>query len=159
MKPIFFKLILLLTLFSNLSTAVAQRDGESRKEKMKALKVAFVTEELELTGTEAQQFWPVYNEYEAAMATIKKDNRKSRMTGTENLSESEMNAWLDNHLKREEDRVSVKRTYIAKFKKVLPVQKVVKLISLEQKFKKELLQKVRENRREEGGGERRRKRF
>ena len=35
------------------------------KEKIKALKVAHITNELDLTSKEAQQFWPIYNEFGA----------------------------------------------------------------------------------------------
>src|SRR5690606_1178834 len=34
-------------------------------EKIKSLKVAFITEKLELTPKEAQSFWPIYNEHQS----------------------------------------------------------------------------------------------
>ncbi|MEL0294995.1 MAG: hypothetical protein VW971_02405, partial [Cryomorphaceae bacterium] len=37
-------------------------DLEQKKEKIEAIKVAYLTEELELTVAESQAFWPVYNE-------------------------------------------------------------------------------------------------
>ena len=37
-------------------------DLEKKKEKIEAIKVAYLTEELELTVAESQAFWPVYNE-------------------------------------------------------------------------------------------------
>ena len=35
---------------------------EKKKEKIEAIKVAYLTEELDLTVAESQAFWPVYNE-------------------------------------------------------------------------------------------------
>lgn len=151
MKAIIWKTLLLLVFISNIS--MAQRgDSESRKEKMKALKIAFITEELSLTSTEAQQFWPVYNEYEAAMEQLKKEHRQNRLSEDKEMTDKEMNAWLDNQINLEERKVATKKNHISKFKKVLPIKKVVTLMNLEHKFKRQLLQKMREHRQRDGGG-------
>ena len=34
------------------------------REKIKALKVAYLTEQLNLTSSEAEKFWPIYNRFE-----------------------------------------------------------------------------------------------
>ena len=44
------------------------------KEKIKALKVAHITEQLDLTAKEAQAFWPVYNANEEAHYKLR-DNK------------------------------------------------------------------------------------
>ena len=38
---------------------------EKKKEKIEAIKVAYISEELELTVAESQAFWPVYNELQS----------------------------------------------------------------------------------------------
>jgi hypothetical protein len=40
---------------------------EGRAEQLKSLRIALITEALELTPEEAQTFWPVYNAREAAL--------------------------------------------------------------------------------------------
>jgi len=45
----------------------AQSDKDKFKEKreqIKAMKVAFLTTELDLTSSEAEKFWPLYNTYD-----------------------------------------------------------------------------------------------
>ena len=37
---------------------------EKKKEDIKAMKIGFITNELNLTPDEAQKFWPVYNEFQ-----------------------------------------------------------------------------------------------
>ncbi len=46
--------------------AVTLSFGQNRpdKDKIKSLKIAFITERLDLSTKEAQTFWPIYNEYE-----------------------------------------------------------------------------------------------
>ena len=60
---------LIFTLLLSSLVAVAQpktaNDAETlekKKEKIEAMKVAYLTNELELTVEESQAFWPVYNE-------------------------------------------------------------------------------------------------
>ncbi|MEL7588220.1 MAG: hypothetical protein AAGU19_16040 [Prolixibacteraceae bacterium] len=56
------KIITTLTLFFILSGGFAQPGKHEDFEKYKALKVSYMTEQLELTPQEAQQFWPIYKE-------------------------------------------------------------------------------------------------
>ena len=48
---------ILFLLMASISFAQGFRD---KKEKVKALKVAYITEQLDLTTEEAQKFWPIY---------------------------------------------------------------------------------------------------
>ena len=59
MKNKILALALLLTTF----LSFGQHNKESR-EKIKALKVAYLTQELKLNAIEAQQFWPLYHKHE-----------------------------------------------------------------------------------------------
>ena len=62
------KLIPILILFISFS-AFAQR-GEQIEERIKAQKIAFISDKLQLTSEEAQQFWPIYNAFEAKIESI-----------------------------------------------------------------------------------------
>ena len=58
MKNKILALALLLTTF----LSFGQHNKESR-EKITALKVAYLTQELKLNAIEAQQFWPLYHKH------------------------------------------------------------------------------------------------
>ena len=49
------------------------------KEKVKALKVAHITEQLDLTAKEAQAFWPVYNTNEEANDKLRDNSGLKRL--------------------------------------------------------------------------------
>lgn len=49
--------------------AWAQKEG--KRERIKAIKVAFITEQLNLSEKESQEFWPVYNTFEEKTNTIR----------------------------------------------------------------------------------------
>ena len=65
--------LLIIVLILSITTIMAQTDPkpkptkadmEANKEKMEAMKVAFITKELELTEQQAKTFWPIYNQQE-----------------------------------------------------------------------------------------------
>ncbi len=149
------KRILLVTcttiLFSSLAFA---QPGEAdrmnkgeRKEKVEAMKVAYITNKLELTPTEAQQFWPVFNEYESKVQTIRQSRRKDSKDGMENLdqlNDKEVEAFIDSEVGFRQKELDVLKEYHAKFKSVLPIRKVAKLYRAQEDFKRELLKKIQE---------------
>lgn len=70
--------------------------------RLEALKVAYLTRQLNLTTEEAQKFWPVYNKYSGEVKALR-DNRKS-------MDELDM----------EEKYVGIRKKYKPEFEKVLP---------------------------------------
>ena len=70
MKKLF--LISILSVFT-FTVLIAQDKGGPTPEmfeKIKAEKISFFTEKLSLTPSEAQAFWPVYNEFERKDSTF-----------------------------------------------------------------------------------------
>ena len=72
----FLGLIVMLTLNLISQEERHERPMGENKEKLKAHKIAFITDRLQLTPAEAEKFWPVYNEHEAAMETMHKVSGK-----------------------------------------------------------------------------------
>ena len=52
-----------------------QQGKRPTKEKIKAMKISYITSELDLSPKEAQVFWPIYNEFEAKMEGFHKERR------------------------------------------------------------------------------------
>ena len=131
------------------SAAFAQQKDTTnfakKKELIEAQKVAYITQKLELTSAEAQAFWPVYNEYGSKKETILNANRENRkkVKDLETLTDKEAQAILVAQFATDEKLLSLKKEYFAKFEKVLPVKKVVKLEMAERDFKKVLLKMVK----------------
>lgn len=141
--------ILLFILSINLTQAQEHR---SKEERIKALKVAFITEELALTPEQSQNFWPLYNELQGKLKALKK-NRIKR-PNLDEMSDKELEVLLEEHLKMEEEKHALHRTYSERFKEVITIRQIVKLMQAEHRFRKELLRRAKD-RREEGGRGRR----
>ena len=88
------KLILILLL---ISTGVQAQRGAAN-DRIKALKTARITEALELSPSEAEKFWPVYNKHEEQIEQIKRQRRVDVMSITKGdmstLNENEANAVM-----------------------------------------------------------------
>lgn len=139
---------LVFLLISSLSFA---QDYKERREKVKALKVAFITEKLELTTEEAQKFWPIYNAFDEKQAELRHEKMRGILDrfkpgNVENLSEKEASALLIQMEKIEEDLFSLRRKFIKDLQGVVSAKKIIKLKKAEEDFNRELLKQMREKR-------------
>lgn len=133
-------------------TLVAQnnRPGfENYLEKFKSERVAFLTEKLELTVDEAQKFWPLYNEYQDKRDELLKSQRNDSHGKThQDKSSEELEAMVDQRVEQELKLAEMKLDFHKKVKKVIPIEKVVKLYRAENEFMNHMLNKIREQRSE-----------
>lgn len=120
-------------------------NNKAHKEKIQAMKVGYITEKLNLTSKEAEQFWPVYNEFDKKMENIHKTIRKShkKSSSIDEMSDSEVDKMLESHNELRQKELDTQKEYNTKFKLILPVKKVAKLYRAEHNFKRELLKKLK----------------
>jgi len=144
MKRLIIPLLLFLLCFSSF----AQNGRKEMQEKIKAQKVAFITEKLSLTPQEAQNFWPVYNAFEEATNKIRRSELykiRSEMK-KDNLSEREARDIIDQFLIVEDKMHKAKQQLIVDLKKVLPPQKILMLKVAEDDFNRNLMKTLRDRR-------------
>ncbi len=117
---------------------------EKRKE-FDAQKVAFFTQELDLSPAEAAVFWPLYNEMQKKKKGIEGQIRKgnNEVNVASGLTEEKYAEAVGKTLELEEDLLEVKREYYRKMLTVLPAPKVWKLGDAERKFHRQLFDKLR----------------
>lgn len=129
-------LIALLTFLVCLS-AFAQRPN---KEKLKAYKIAHITEQLDLTAKEAQAFWPIYNEHEDAREKLQEAaNITRKKENIEKFTEAEAKVFLDKISKMEEERFKMNKAYQTKLLQVLTAKKVIALMQADRSFRQKML--------------------
>lgn len=111
---------------------VAQKNDHKDRERVEALHVAFITQKLDLSASEAQNFWPIYNEYKTKVNSLRDKYKKD-------------NNSLDNSIVFDQERLVLKKEYFEKLKTVVPTEKLDKLENAEREFKKELIDKMKED--------------
>ena len=100
-------------------------------------KQAIVENTMELTSTQAEAFWPLYLEYEAARRVI--SDRMVKLIDTylaqyDQLTNAHAERVLADYLAIEEDRLKLKKKYIKKFRKVLTSRMTARFFQLENKL-------------------------
>ncbi len=119
------KLYIILSFVLTSSFAMAQEQpapeiSEKKQQDIRALKVAFISKELDLTPEEAEKFWPVYHQYDKEMEIAAKDNSDA--------------------IVRDEKILNVKKKYQGQFTKVLGnQQRMNRLFNAEGRFRQLLI--------------------
>ena len=113
------------------------------RDKIKALKIAYITEQLELSSKEAQEFWPIYNSFQEKMMVIRRSERKqfgNRANPISDVSDSEATKMLSTFTNLQEEKQELTSKLIADLKGVIPDKKTILLLRAEESFKRKLLQ-------------------
>lgn len=134
------KYILIVTLlFGSIAMAFAQNeqpgDDLTKQEKIKALYVAYVTQQLSLTPEEAQRFWPVHTQFETELRSVKKD-----------LPE----------LNKQQAKLDIKKRYQDNFNKIIGANRCERFFRMDGEFKRKLVDRIQNQRPDQQRPKRRR---
>lgn len=117
----------------------------SKRDKIDALRVTFITSKVALTNQESQLFWPLYNEYNDKADNFKKSFRQQfiRDVDYSTVSDKEAEAYLVAELTLKQKEYELSKEYYEKLKKVLPIKKIALIRRAEEDFKKELIKNIK----------------
>jgi hypothetical protein len=141
------KLLLIFLFLFSIHSFSQPRDKDNR-EKIRALKVGFLTTELSLTPDEASAFWPLYNAFDNKQNEIRLKRTRSLIDRMDDeafakMSEKEAFALLAQSESYDEDLFQNRRKFISSLKGVISPIKIIKLKKAEDNFNKKLLQQYR----------------
>ncbi|MBX2902671.1 MAG: hypothetical protein KF872_03865 [Chitinophagales bacterium] len=131
MKNITITICLLLFAFTK--SSLAQND------RVESLRVAFITDYLQLTPQEGQKFWPIYNQYRGEFKTLRQAYRLDA-AGEDDPQ------FADKKMEFDQKKLDLQKKYRPQFEQAIGAKKFGLLLSAEEKFKKELLRRLQENR-------------
>ena len=123
-------------------------NAQDRKfEEIKAHKTAFITEQVNLTSTQAEKFWPIYNKHEQEVMALRKTQLEGfktlRNKNVDDLSEAKAKAMLLKHGQVKAQLTKKMVQLISLLEGVITPQQTIKLLMAEEGFKKRLLQRFR----------------
>ena len=130
----------------------AQRKPD--REKIKSLKVAFITERLDLSSKEAEAFWPVYNAHEAVIEALRQRERieiRAKLRNADELTEAEADQLLPLAISLEADKAQSNLEYLKKINIIISSKKTILLMKAEEDFKRQLIKQYRHNKSGSGG--------
>lgn len=119
----FYLLLVLMSLTAFVKAQDEALNAEKKQQGIDALKVAFISRELDLTPDEAQKFWPIYNQYA-------KDLKNTISRGNDVLD-------------RDEKVLNLRKSYKEQFSNVLGQQRMNKMYNAEGRFRNLLIKSMR----------------
>jgi hypothetical protein len=147
MNKIIFIVLAGIFVISTQQINAQNESREARMEKFRTEKIAFLTTKLELTTTEAEKFWPIYNQLEKERWEAQKSRRDLEdklREAEESLSENEITKLTRDFAGSMQKEGALMSSYNEKFLKVLPPKKVLKLYKAENEFRMNMIRKYRE---------------
>jgi len=141
-------LLVFITLTLSLSLSAQTTDPEKA---LKAEKVTFLTNKLQLTADEAKVFWPIYDEYWERKIAIQNERRKfveEFAKDMDKLSEADIINYTNRYVNSSKQETDLLEEFNTKLKTILPPKKIMLLYQSNYDFKDYLLKKVKESRKE-----------
>jgi len=95
-----------------------------------------IADELRLTEKEANAFWPVYEEYHSNIMVVRDRHAEMlgdyiRTYGAGEITDDYAEKFVERRLLFKRDLLKIHEKYLSKFKKALPIRKVVRFYQLE----------------------------
>src|ERR1035438_10239486 len=117
-------LLILFLIMGHIAILKAQEPNDPRVEKVQSLKIAFITQKLQLTPEEAQRFWPVYDQYQKEVHNLQMENPNRPV------------------IKNEEELLDIRKKYLGTFEKMLGPDKTNRLFNAERDFRNLLIRRL-----------------
>lgn len=135
----------MVLLFSIVSIA---QPNKEKIEKVKALKVAYITKELNLSTTEAEKFWPIYNAYDEKQFELRHTKMKTIMKrlkddGLDKLSDKEAATVLTEMESIDEELLTLRKKFVKDAKEIIGAKKVLQLKKVEEEFTRNLFKQYK----------------
>ncbi len=129
---------------------------DDRFEELNAMKVAFITNQLNLTSVEAQNFWPIYNKHTKVFDAIRIKQRLELRQNKKNdedltrlkvrLKDDIADKFISSFLKAEAQQLELKKALVNNLKPYISSGKIMQLIKAEHDFKRKMLQELKKRR-------------
>ena len=104
-------------------------DTGNGREKIKMLEIGYLTRQLQLSSSEAERFWPLFNEYRKELRTVVRDRN------------------INDNLERQQKALDIRKKYRKDFSSILDEERGQKVYEAEDRFKtmvrREMQQRVK----------------
>ncbi|CAM1344916.1 hypothetical protein [Tenacibaculum amylolyticum] len=150
-------ILIFIVIFSfSLGIGYAQHPGPRlgpNNPKVRALKIATITDKLDLSESESEKFWPIYNRYDKLREQLfrqeKTEIRKKVKSagGIKNITNEQALEYLTLLQEIKFKQYKIKAKLYDDLKKFLPAKKILLLEVAEHEFNRSLFEKLRRKRR------------
>ncbi len=132
------------------NTIFSQSERLSR-EKIDAYKKLYLTDKLKLDPSTETAFWTAYKTYEDSLYKLNRERRQEFVKLRSNnvsISDEEFPKMIDNYMNHEKRKVEFRGKLISELKEVMSFRKTFMLFRYEEDFRREMMEKLRKQRKE-----------
>lgn len=129
-------------------SSFAQPGHKPSRERIDELRVAYLTEKLDLTVEEGQDFWPLYNEFQADRKELDRGMRKEMraLFEKENPTDEDVLQMIDKMTIHHQKMSDVHSDFLKEVLPILGAKRTILLEKSDEDFKREVLKKIRDRR-------------
>jgi len=143
-----YKYILILVLFGMSHLGFSQ--GNEAREKIEAARIALITDRLGLTPDQAEKFWPIYNEYDQKRRGLSRELQNARnQVDITNITEEQSQNLMNLSLNIKERQIQLERQYAQRLTNIITAQQLLSLKKAEDDFRRMILRRLEERKRQQ----------
>ena len=144
-----YPILIVLLLAWSLNSFAQGGIFKEKREQIRSLKVAFITDKLQLTSAEAEKFWPLYNALDEKQQTLRQEKLRSFIerkddNTVDKMSEKDASNLLSQIEITEDEMYQSRKKFITSLKGILSSVKIIKLKKAEEEFNRKLLKQYKE---------------
>ena len=135
------------------TTVLMAQDDAMRK--IESARIALITERLDLSPEQAQRFWPIYNEYSTQRKALREQLTQARQgVDPQRLTDEQSRKLMELSMNIRERELNMEREYAQRLLEVISSQQIFALRRAEDDFRRMLLQRIEQRRRQQLNRER-----
>lgn len=120
---------------------------DEKRDKIKALKTAFITTELSLSSEESAKFWPIYNAFDDKQFELRHNKMKSLANKLKNsidtMTDKEALVILNQMEDYDQELFENRKKFVSSLKPIISPVKILKLKKAEDDFNRTLLKQYK----------------
>jgi hypothetical protein len=109
------------------------------RDRIEAARIAYITDQLELTPQEAEKFWPIYREFTQQRREIRREIRETTRHADPNKTDQEI---VDQQFQMKQKELDLEKDYSGRLLKVISAQKLRSLPQAERRFRQMILDQI-----------------
>ena len=149
------KIVIIGLYILSMSVAFAQEQPDTDpavqdpkvQEKIKNLRIAYISDKLGLTPEQAEKFWPVYRGFSDERKQLRMEFAKSRReVNAQNPTPQEQEELVRQGLELKQKELDLEKDYSSRLMKIITAQQMLNLRKAEGDFQRMILQQVQQRR-------------
>lgn len=117
----------------------AQRQGQQYdKEKLEAARVAFITNRLDLKPSQAEKFWPVFNQYQEDRTKLMEQMSKLNRAASQETNEAKAREMVEQRFAIQQELLDREKLFMSNIMQVISPLQAVKLSGVNRDFTRQL---------------------